>query len=178
MLAAFIFQPSPFGLSPQPFAIYDTQHLSLFRVAVFDMSVISALTAVSVHDVSIRLCLMERVFASSGLALIQKANRVEVDVFNVLGCFFSYGLALQNVASDVSIVNATLLYNDGIGLYFSNCTSVVELIECSFLANTASIAGVSINAVNVLQLNVIDGIFLYNQAPKYAACRSCAQVMC
>lgn len=150
------------GEQRQPFAIAEAQRLTLDRVSVFNYTSDSVLTARAVREVAIRNCYLDSLVASLSVIEIVQAERVVVDQLNVYASVYAVGLSLQNVTDDIAIVNASFLYTFGLQLDLFSCDSaVVTVMDSAFLLGTGGV----INAEQVFALNIIDTVFLYNQAP-------------
>jgi hypothetical protein len=161
------------GEQRQPFAIAEAQRLTLDRVSVFKYNTIaSVLTARAVREVAIRNCYLDSLIASLSVIEVVQAERVVVDQLNVYASIYAVGLSLRNVTGDIAIANATFLYTSGLQLALFFCDSaVVTVVDSAFLLGTATVLGGVINAEQVFALNIIDTVFLYNQAPTYACVR-------
>jgi len=156
------------GEQRQPFAIAEAQRLTLDRVSVFKYTSDSVLTARAVREVAIRNCYLDSLVASLSVIEIVQAERVVVDQLNVYASVYAVGLSLQNVTDDIAIVNASFLYTFGLQLDLFSCDSaVVTVMDSAFLLGTGGV----INAEQVFALNIIDTVFLYNQAPTYVCVR-------
>ncbi|ELR20557.1 uncharacterized protein ACA1_052480 [Acanthamoeba castellanii str. Neff] len=155
------------GEQRQPFAIAEAQRLTLDRVSVFKYNTIaSVLTARAVREVAIRNCYLDSLIASLSVIEVVQAERVVVDQLYVYASIYAVGLSLRNVTGDIAIANATFLYTSGLQLALFFCDSaVVTVVDSAFLLGTATVLGGVINAEQVFALNIIDTVFLYNQAP-------------